>query len=75
MRIYVAQERAIKKRDGSHRNARDTLKTMNRSGYEGIVAAIKILANNNVKPFNSNNSGEELADCAYLDLFGADTAE
>ena len=75
MRIYGAGERAIKKRDGHHRNHRDSLNTMTRGGFAGVVAAVKILANHNTKPFHSNQFGEDLADSGYLATFGPETEE
>ena len=75
IRMYGAKERAIKKRDGHHRRNNDDILTVKRTGYEGVMAAVKILAKNNAAPFDSGGFGDELADCGYLNTFGPDTAE
>ena len=75
IRVYGAKERAIIKRDGQHRRNNDDILTVRRSRYDGVMAAVKLLANNNSKPFSSNGFGEDLADCAYLEHFGPETPE
>ena len=75
IRMYGAKERSIKKRDGHHRRHNDDTLTLNKTGHQGILVVIKVLANNNTKPFSSNAFGEELADSHYLDTFGPETSE
>ena len=75
IRIYKLGERAIKKRDCHHRNHNNGLLVLNHRGHKATLACLKLLANNNRKPFESNQFGIDLANTGYLSTFGPETLE
>ena len=77
IRLYAAKERGIKKKDCHHRRSNNEKITLKKSGMHGALAALRLVCNNNKKPFSSGGFGTERAEQTgyYLTEFGPESDE